>query len=236
MHQAYPYSDPWSLTWPYRRSIILQELNDTQGDILCLQEVQADHYSQSLLPMLSELGYDGVFKQKTRESMGQYGKVDGCAIFWRKSKFSLTENYSLEFNEIVKRNAGQLGLEDSEKHRSVFFLICPVSHLPSSCLPLQIYQSPLQRQRRSDRCFGSFSSSSATATSEISFCEPHLCCEHSPLLQPHSPRHQALADHHAAQGDRALHPLAGHGPRGLRRLQLGARLGSVPIPLSRRCQ
>lgn len=68
--------------------------------------------------MLSELGYDGLFKQKTRESMGQYGKVDGCAIFWRKSKFSLTENYSLEFNEIVKRNADQLGLEDSDKHRS----------------------------------------------------------------------------------------------------------------------
>jgi CCR4-NOT transcription complex subunit 6 len=139
VRQAYPYSDPWSLTWPYRRSIILQELNDTQGDILCLQEVQADHYSQSLLPMLSELGYDGLFKQKTRESMGQYGKVDGCAIFWRKSKFSLTENYSLEFNEIVKRNAGQLGLEDSDKHRSP-----PILTLHLLTLLLQIHQPPLE--------------------------------------------------------------------------------------------
>jgi CCR4-NOT transcription complex subunit 6 len=86
--------------------------------VLCLQEVQADHYSQSLVPTLSDLGYEGLYKQKTRESMGQYGKVDGCAIFWKKAKFSLVENYSLEFNEIVKRNAGQLGLDEGDKHRS----------------------------------------------------------------------------------------------------------------------
>lgn len=37
--QAYPYCDPWSLKWPYRRSIIMQELVESQGDIICLQEV-----------------------------------------------------------------------------------------------------------------------------------------------------------------------------------------------------
>lgn len=116
---AYPYTDPWSLTWPYRRSIILQELGETQGDIICLQEVQADHYTQSLLPLLGEMGYDGLYKQKTRESMGQYGKVDGCAIFWKRSKFIMVENYPLEFNEIVLRNAHQLGLDEGDKHRYI---------------------------------------------------------------------------------------------------------------------
>lgn len=150
--QAYPYCDPWSLTWPYRRSIILQELNDTQGDIICLQEVQADHYSQSLQPAMSDMGYDSLYKQKTRESMGQYGKVDGCAIFWKKSKFIMVENYSMEFNEIVKRNANQLGLEDGDKHRFISRLskdnVAQVIVLEALARPPQQQQ---QRSRTSNR-------------------------------------------------------------------------------------
>ena len=61
------------------------------SDVICLQEVQADSYENDLLPALSAMGYDGLFKQKTRESMGQYGKVDGCATFWKRSKFLLME-------------------------------------------------------------------------------------------------------------------------------------------------
>lgn len=97
----------------------MQELQDSQGDIICLQEVQADHFENTFQHAMSELGYEGVFKQKSRESMGQYGKVDGCAIFWRRSKFMLIENFSVEFNECARRSALQLGLEDSDLHRYV---------------------------------------------------------------------------------------------------------------------
>ena len=45
------------------------------GDIVCLQEVQSDHYEQHLNPFMQTLGYEGIFKQKSRESMGVYGKV-----------------------------------------------------------------------------------------------------------------------------------------------------------------
>jgi CCR4-NOT transcription complex subunit 6 len=86
--------------------------------VLSLQ-VQADHYEQNLQPSLAEMGYDGLYKQKTRESMGQHGKVDGCAVFWKKSKFIMVENYTIEFNDIVKRNATQMGLEDSDLHRFI---------------------------------------------------------------------------------------------------------------------
>ena len=37
--------------------------------------MQADHYELHIAPFLQEKGYDGIFKQKTREAMGQYGKV-----------------------------------------------------------------------------------------------------------------------------------------------------------------
>jgi CCR4-NOT transcription complex subunit 6 len=117
--QAYPYCDSWSLAWPYRRGIIIQELMDSMSDVICLQEVQADSYENDLMPALSSMGYDGLFKQKTRESMGQYGKVDGCATFWKRSKFLLVENYSIEFNECVVRAATQMGLEDPDRHRFI---------------------------------------------------------------------------------------------------------------------
>jgi mRNA deadenylase 3'-5' endonuclease subunit Ccr4 len=74
-NQAYPYCNTWSLAWPYRRAILQQEIEEAAGDIICLQEVQADHYEQHLVGFMAEKGYEGIFKQKTRESMGQYGKV-----------------------------------------------------------------------------------------------------------------------------------------------------------------
>lgn len=117
--QAYPYCDLWQLLWPYRRTILLQELDDLSSDIYCLQEVQADHYEKDLKVFLNERGYDGLFKQKTRESMGQYGKVDGCAIFWKRSKFVMVENYSIEFNECARRAAMNAGMDSEESHRFI---------------------------------------------------------------------------------------------------------------------
>ena len=35
--QAYPYCDSWSLAWPYRKAMIEQEVEEAQGDIVCLQ-------------------------------------------------------------------------------------------------------------------------------------------------------------------------------------------------------
>jgi CCR4-NOT transcription complex subunit 6 len=63
------------LSWPYRRRLLFDELEEAQGDIVCLQEVQADHYETDINPFMVQLGYDGVFKQKSREGMGSYGKV-----------------------------------------------------------------------------------------------------------------------------------------------------------------
>lgn len=65
----------WNLSWPFRRKILFEELEDVQGDIVCLQEVQADHFEQDINPFMASLGYDGIYKTKSREYMGQYGKV-----------------------------------------------------------------------------------------------------------------------------------------------------------------
>jgi mRNA deadenylase 3'-5' endonuclease subunit Ccr4 len=52
---------------------LFDELEEIQGDIVCLQEVQADHYESDISPFMSSLGYDGMYKQK---NIGmQFGKV-----------------------------------------------------------------------------------------------------------------------------------------------------------------
>ena len=51
------------------------ELEEVQADVVCLQEVQADHYEQHMRPALDRLGYDSIYKAKSREVTGQYGKV-----------------------------------------------------------------------------------------------------------------------------------------------------------------
>eukprot|EP01034_Spumella_vulgaris_P023683 gene23683-29928_t len=115
--QAYPYCDAWNLSWPYRRKVILAELEETQGDVVCLQEVQADHYEAHLSPMMKALGYDGLFKPKSRECTGLYGKVDGCATFWKCNRFILAENYSIEFNDIARKEAADFGMDDTEARK-----------------------------------------------------------------------------------------------------------------------
>ena len=94
--QQYPYCDFWALSWEYRFHNIMREIMDAAPDVLCLQEIQADHYETHVYGAMSDAGYEGVFKQKTRQSMGLAGKVDGCALFWRRSKFHLVESYSIE--------------------------------------------------------------------------------------------------------------------------------------------
>ena len=87
---------------------IRREIVDAHPDVICLQEIQADHYENHLYGSLSDAGYEGVYKQKTRQSMGLAGKVDGCALFWKRSKFHLVESYSIEFNELAQRQASQV--------------------------------------------------------------------------------------------------------------------------------
>jgi CCR4-NOT transcription complex subunit 6 len=117
--QAYPYCDSWCLTWPYRRAMIMQEIEEQKGDIVCLQEVQMDHFEMHLQPFMHELGFDGLFKSKSRDAMGQYGKVDGCATFWKLAKFSMTENYTIEFNELARQAISELNLDPQEERKYI---------------------------------------------------------------------------------------------------------------------
>jgi len=106
--QQYPYCDLWALSWDFRFQNLLREIIDVGPDVVCLQEIQADHYETHVYSAMSDAGYEGVYKQKTRIAMGLAGKVDGCALFWRRAKFHLVESYSIEFNELAQRQVTQV--------------------------------------------------------------------------------------------------------------------------------
>jgi CCR4-NOT transcription complex subunit 6 len=99
--QSYPNCPKWGLAWTYRRLNLVREIAQYDADVLCLQECQADHYEEHFFPYFTRMGYAGVYKAKTRESMGRRGKIDGCATFYRKDKFILRESSNIEYNAIA---------------------------------------------------------------------------------------------------------------------------------------
>ncbi|KAG9508539.1 CCR4-NOT transcription complex subunit 6 [Fragariocoptes setiger] len=106
--QLYGYCPSWALNWEYRRHSIMEELKANSADIIALQEVETEQYHQFFLHELKQEGYEGIFSPKSRaktmsESERKY--VDGCAIFYRTSKFSLISEHLIEFNQLAMANA-----------------------------------------------------------------------------------------------------------------------------------
>uniref|UniRef100_A0A8D0EKX4 Angel homolog 2 n=1 Tax=Strix occidentalis caurina TaxID=311401 RepID=A0A8D0EKX4_STROC len=79
------------LIWTYRFPNILQEIKQLDADVLCLQEVQEDHYRTEIKSRLESLGYHCEYKMRTGR------KPDGCAICFKTSKFSLISSNPVEF-------------------------------------------------------------------------------------------------------------------------------------------
>lgn len=99
----YSYCPPWALSWPYRRQNLLREILGYRADILCLQEVQSDHFDEFFAPELEKQGYVAVYKKKTTEVYtGTAYAIDGCATFFRRDRFSLVKKYEVEFNKAAQ--------------------------------------------------------------------------------------------------------------------------------------
>ncbi|XP_050521886.1 protein angel homolog 2 isoform X2 [Daktulosphaira vitifoliae] len=88
----YDWSDLRVLSWEYRKRILLDEIKKFNADIICFQEVQESHLNWFFKNLL-DLGYNGVYKQRTRN----HG--DGCAIYYKNDKFLLKEKVTVEYNQ-----------------------------------------------------------------------------------------------------------------------------------------
>nr|XP_019966407.1 PREDICTED: protein angel homolog 2 isoform X1 [Paralichthys olivaceus] len=87
----YRHCDPGVLPWEYRLPNLLAEIQQHDADILCLQEVQEDHYENQIKPALQRLGYQCEYKKRTGS------KPDGCAVIFKSSRLSLVSSHPVEF-------------------------------------------------------------------------------------------------------------------------------------------
>ncbi|XP_058086161.1 carbon catabolite repressor protein 4 homolog 1-like isoform X2 [Magnolia sinica] len=60
----YHYCPKWALTWQYRRQNLLREIIRYDADIICLQEVQSDHFEDFFAPELGRHGYSAIYQKK----------------------------------------------------------------------------------------------------------------------------------------------------------------------------
>ncbi|KAK7152428.1 hypothetical protein R3I93_010596 [Phoxinus phoxinus] len=79
------------LAWDARLRTILRELQIWQPDIICLQEVQEDHFHKQMYPVLAEMGYTCIYKRRTGS------KTDGCAVCYSSERFTQLSVKLLEF-------------------------------------------------------------------------------------------------------------------------------------------
>ncbi|KAK4435803.1 Carbon catabolite repressor protein 46 [Sesamum alatum] len=93
------------MDWNWRKKNITFELGLWSADILCFQEV--DRF-QDIAAELKPRGYDGIWKMRTGDP------ADGCAIFWRASRFKLLHEESIEYNKLgLRDNVAQICVFES---------------------------------------------------------------------------------------------------------------------------
>ncbi|EES03263.1 carbon catabolite repressor protein 4 homolog 6 [Sorghum bicolor] len=93
------------LDWNWRKDKLLFEFGLWSPDILCLQEV--DKFTDLEQEMASR-GYNGTWKIRTGDA------ADGCAIFWRTTRFQLRYEEDIEFNKLgLRDNVAQLCVLES---------------------------------------------------------------------------------------------------------------------------
>ncbi|KAL6649281.1 hypothetical protein ACP70R_013505 [Stipagrostis hirtigluma subsp. patula] len=100
---TYSYCPTWALSWAYRRQNLLREIIGYHADIICLQEVQNNHFEEFFAPELDKHGYQALYKKRTTEVYtGSPETIDGCATFFRRDRFSHVKKYEVEFNKAAQ--------------------------------------------------------------------------------------------------------------------------------------
>ncbi|KAI0049872.1 hypothetical protein FA95DRAFT_1488266 [Auriscalpium vulgare] len=129
--RLYGYTPSWALAWEYRKGLILREVLDHDADFLCLQEVDTGAFEEYFSKRLGERGYDGVHVPKSRHktmSDADRRMVDGCAIFYKRDKYTMVENFPLEFGSMAMQRA------DFKKTDDMFNRVLNKDHVAVVCL------------------------------------------------------------------------------------------------------
>lgn len=127
---TYGYTPTGALNWDYRKNCILEELRLRDADFLALQEVSTDAFREDLSPELAQVDYKGVHWPKSRaKTMSEKDAqtVDGCAVFYKQSKFILLDKQLIEFATIA------INRPDMKNQHDVFNRVMPKDNIAVIC-------------------------------------------------------------------------------------------------------
>ena len=85
----------YALSWNYRKESILEDnLKSYSADLISLQECEDDAFEEYFQPQMRAEGYGSIFEKR--------GSVlhDGCAVFYKKSKFRLVHSIRIDFDDL----------------------------------------------------------------------------------------------------------------------------------------
>ncbi|KYK57126.1 Glucose-repressible alcohol dehydrogenase transcriptional effector [Drechmeria coniospora] len=127
---TYGYTPTGALHWEYRKDCILEELRLRDADFLALQEVSTDAFKEDLSPELAQMDYKGVHWPKSRArtmSEKDAQSVDGCAMFYKQSKYILLDKQLIEFATIA------INRPDMKNQHDVFNRVMPKDNIAVIC-------------------------------------------------------------------------------------------------------
>lgn len=120
--QMYGYTPSGALSWDHRKEQILQEIQAQDADIVCLQEVDMDSFKEFFSVKLAYNDYKGVFWPKTRAntmSEKDAKMVDGCATFYKGSKYILLDKQLIALANIA------INRPDMKNQHDIFNRVMP---------------------------------------------------------------------------------------------------------------
>ena len=112
----YGYSPSEALSWNYRKQIVLGEIKEHDTDLVCLQEVDNESFTTYFRRELAYKDYRGVFWPKSRaKTMAdkEAKLVDGCAIFFKNSKYICLDKQLIDFAHIAINRPDMKGEHDT---------------------------------------------------------------------------------------------------------------------------
>mmetsp|Transcript_9637 Transcript_9637/g.16938 ORF Transcript_9637/g.16938 Transcript_9637/m.16938 type:complete len:660 (-) Transcript_9637:298-2277(-) len=94
--RMYDYCKEEHWNMDYRLPLLLKEVIDYHADLICLQEVDVKVFPTWKSCLNAE--FDGEFTPKATES-----PQEGCAMFWRRSKFRKESFESVAFRDLIQK-------------------------------------------------------------------------------------------------------------------------------------
>lgn len=128
--QIYGYTPTEALSWPYRKNLILEEIRKRDADIVCLQEVSVNAMEEVFSPELAPAGYKGVqFSRSKARTMAEKdaNAVDGCAVFYKASKYILLDKQVVDFATIA------INRPDMKNQHDIFNRVMPKDNIGMIC-------------------------------------------------------------------------------------------------------